>query len=131
MRHIWANSALRKTDATIALRPSDQAVSPLEPRFRPAIRHSVRVHAESMHEAAVLADESFANCYPGTSAWRPQATPCLGLDAAYSRRVIGRELDGALEVSLALAALCRAMSRRMLTPQLVLNSDRGGPVCRR
>jgi transposase InsO family protein len=44
---------------------------------------------------------------------------------AYSRRVIGWELDGTLEDSLTLAALRMALSRRAVTPQLVHHSDRG------
>jgi len=44
---------------------------------------------------------------------------------AYSRRVIGWELDGTLEDSLALAALRMALSRRTVTPELVHHSDRG------
>jgi putative transposase len=44
---------------------------------------------------------------------------------AYSRRVIGWELDGTLEDSLTLAALRRALSRRTVTPELVHHSDRG------
>ena len=44
---------------------------------------------------------------------------------AYSRRVIGWELDGTLEDSLTLAALRMALSRRTVTPQLVHHSDRG------
>ena len=44
---------------------------------------------------------------------------------AYSRRVIGWELDGTLEDSLTLAALRMALSRRTLTPELVHHSDRG------
>ena len=44
---------------------------------------------------------------------------------AYSRRVIGWELDGTLEGSLTLAALRMALSRRTVTPQLVHHSDRG------
>jgi transposase InsO family protein len=44
---------------------------------------------------------------------------------AYSRRVIGWELDVTLEDSLTLAALRRALSRRTVTPELVHHSDRG------
>jgi transposase InsO family protein len=44
---------------------------------------------------------------------------------AYSRRVIGWELDGTLEDSLTLAALRLALSRRTVTPELVHHSDRG------
>ena len=44
---------------------------------------------------------------------------------AYSRRVIGWELDGTLEDLLTLAALRMALSRRTVTPQLVHHSDRG------
>ncbi len=44
---------------------------------------------------------------------------------AYSRRVIGWELDSTLEDSLTLAALRRALSRRTVTPELVHHSDRG------
>lgn len=44
---------------------------------------------------------------------------------AYSRRVIGWELDGTLEDSLTLAALRMALSRRTVTPELVHHSDRG------
>ena len=44
---------------------------------------------------------------------------------AYSRRVIGWELDGTLEDSLTLAALRMALSRRTVTPALVHHSDRG------
>jgi putative transposase len=44
---------------------------------------------------------------------------------AYSRRVIGWELDGTLENSLTLAALRMALSRRAVTPELVHHSDRG------
>jgi transposase InsO family protein len=44
---------------------------------------------------------------------------------AYSRRVIGWELDSTLEDSLTLAALRMALSRRMVTPELVHHSDRG------
>ena len=44
---------------------------------------------------------------------------------AYSRRVIGWELDRSLEDSLPLAALRRALSRRMVQPGLVHHSDRG------
>lgn len=44
---------------------------------------------------------------------------------AYSRRVIGWELDGTLEGSLTLAALRMALSRRTVTPELVHHSDRG------
>ncbi|MFI5104959.1 MAG: IS3 family transposase [Terriglobales bacterium] len=44
---------------------------------------------------------------------------------AYSRRVIGWELDGTLEDSLTLAALRMALLRRMATPELVHHSDRG------
>jgi len=44
---------------------------------------------------------------------------------AYSRRVIGWELDGTLEDSLPLAALRMALSRRTVTPELVHHSDRG------
>ena len=44
---------------------------------------------------------------------------------AYSRRVIGWELDATLEDSLTLAALRMALSRRAVTPELVHHSDRG------
>jgi transposase InsO family protein len=44
---------------------------------------------------------------------------------AYSRRVIGWELDGTLEDLLTLAALRMALSRRTVTPELVHHSDRG------
>jgi transposase InsO family protein len=44
---------------------------------------------------------------------------------AYSRRVIGWELDGTLEDLLTLAALGMALSRRTVTPALVHHSDRG------
>lgn len=44
---------------------------------------------------------------------------------AYSRRVIGWELDGTLEDTLTLAALRMALSRRSVTPELVHHSDRG------
>jgi putative transposase len=44
---------------------------------------------------------------------------------AYSRRVIGWELDSTLEDTLTLAALRRALSRRTVTPELVHHSDRG------
>jgi transposase InsO family protein len=44
---------------------------------------------------------------------------------AYSRRVIGWELDGTLEDLLTLAALRMALSRRTVTPALVHHSDRG------
>jgi len=44
---------------------------------------------------------------------------------AYSRRVIGWELDATLEDSLPRAALRRALSRRTVTPELVHHSDRG------
>jgi transposase InsO family protein len=44
---------------------------------------------------------------------------------AYSRRVIGWELDSTLEDSLTLAALRMALSRRTVTPELVHHSDRG------
>jgi putative transposase len=44
---------------------------------------------------------------------------------AYSRRVIGWELDGTLEDWLTLAALRMALSRRTVTPELVHHSDRG------
>jgi putative transposase len=44
---------------------------------------------------------------------------------AYSRRVIGWEMDGTLEDSLTLAALRMALSRRTVTPELVHHSDRG------
>jgi transposase InsO family protein len=44
---------------------------------------------------------------------------------AYSRRVIGWELDGTLEDSLTLAALRMALLRRTVTPELVHHSDRG------
>ena len=44
---------------------------------------------------------------------------------AYSRRVIGWDLDATLEDSLTLAALRMALSRRTLTPELVHHSDRG------
>jgi putative transposase len=44
---------------------------------------------------------------------------------AYSRRVIGWELDGTLEDSLTLAAPRMALSRRTVTPELVHHSDRG------
>ena len=47
---------------------------------------------------------------------------------AYSRRVIGWELDGTLENSLTLAALRMALSRRTLTPDLVYHSDRGSSM---
>ena len=44
---------------------------------------------------------------------------------AYSRRVIGGELDRTLEDTLTLSALRRALARRMITPGLVHHSDRG------
>lgn len=44
---------------------------------------------------------------------------------AYSRRVVGWELDATLEDSLTLAALRMALSRRTVTPELVHHSDRG------
>jgi len=44
---------------------------------------------------------------------------------AFSRRVIGWELDSTLEDSLTLAALRMALSRRTVTPELVHHSDRG------
>ena len=44
---------------------------------------------------------------------------------AYSRRVIGWELDGTLKDWLTLAALRMALSRRTVTPELVHHSDRG------
>ena len=44
---------------------------------------------------------------------------------AYSRRVIGWELDNTLEDSLTLAALRMALSHRGVTPELVHHSDRG------
>jgi transposase InsO family protein len=44
---------------------------------------------------------------------------------AYSRRVIGWELDDTMEDSLTLAALRMALSRRTVTPELVHHSDRG------
>jgi putative transposase len=44
---------------------------------------------------------------------------------AYSRRVIGWELDATLEDTLTLAALRMALSRRGVTPELVHHSDRG------
>jgi transposase InsO family protein len=44
---------------------------------------------------------------------------------AYSRRVIGWELDATLEDSLTLAALRMALSGRTVTPELVHHSDRG------
>ena len=44
---------------------------------------------------------------------------------AYSRRVIGWELDVTLEDLLTLAALRMALSRRTVTPALVHHSDRG------
>jgi putative transposase len=44
---------------------------------------------------------------------------------AYSRRVIGWELDATLEDLLTLAALRMALSRRTVTPELVHHSDRG------
>lgn len=44
---------------------------------------------------------------------------------AYSRRVIGWELDSTLEDSLTLAALRMALSRRTVRPELVHHSDRG------
>jgi len=44
---------------------------------------------------------------------------------AYSRRVIGWELDATLEDWLTLAALRMALSRRTVTPELVHHSDRG------
>ncbi|HUQ90686.1 MAG TPA: IS3 family transposase [Bryobacteraceae bacterium] len=44
---------------------------------------------------------------------------------AYSRRVIGWELDRTLEDSLTLAALRMALSRRTVQPGLVHHSDRG------
>ena len=44
---------------------------------------------------------------------------------AYSRRVIGWELDATMEDSLTLAALRMALSRRTVTPELVHHSDRG------
>ena len=44
---------------------------------------------------------------------------------AYSRRVIGWALDRTLEDELTLAALRRALSRRLVEPGLVHHSDRG------
>jgi len=44
---------------------------------------------------------------------------------AYSRRVIGWELDSTMEDSLTLAALRMALSRRTVRPELVHHSDRG------
>jgi len=44
---------------------------------------------------------------------------------AYSRRVIGWEIDDTLEDSLTLAALRMALSRRAVTEELVHHSDRG------
>ena len=44
---------------------------------------------------------------------------------AYSRRVIGWELDATLEDTLTLAALRMALARRTVTPDLVHHSDRG------
>ena len=44
---------------------------------------------------------------------------------AYSRRVIGWDLDSTLEDSLTLAALRMALSQRRVTPELVHHSDRG------
>ena len=44
---------------------------------------------------------------------------------AYSRLVIGWELDGTLEDSLTLAALHMALSRHTVTSELVHHSDRG------
>jgi transposase InsO family protein len=44
---------------------------------------------------------------------------------AYSRRVIGWELDRTLEDSLTLSALRMALSRRVVAPGLVHHSDRG------
>jgi transposase InsO family protein len=44
---------------------------------------------------------------------------------AYSRRVIGWELNSTLEDSLTLVALRMALSRRTVTPELVHHSDRG------
>ena len=44
---------------------------------------------------------------------------------AYSRRVIGWELDRTLETKLTLAALRMALSRRSIQPGLVHHSDRG------
>jgi len=44
---------------------------------------------------------------------------------AYSRRVIGWELDRTLEARLPLAALRRALARRTVSPGLVHHSDRG------
>ena len=44
---------------------------------------------------------------------------------AYSRRVIGWELDRTMEDSLTLAALRMALSRRVIQPGLVHHSDRG------
>lgn len=44
---------------------------------------------------------------------------------AYSRRVIGWELDSTLEDTLTLAALRMALSWRTVTPELVHHSDRG------
>jgi transposase InsO family protein len=44
---------------------------------------------------------------------------------AYSRRVIGWDLDATLQDTLTLAALRMALSRRTLTPELVHHSDRG------
>ena len=44
---------------------------------------------------------------------------------AYSRRVIGWELDRTMEDSLTLAALRMALSRRLVQPGLVHHSDRG------
>ena len=44
---------------------------------------------------------------------------------AYSRRVIGWDLDSTLEDTLTLAALRMALSQRRVTPELVHHSDRG------
>ena len=44
---------------------------------------------------------------------------------AYSRRVVGWELDRTLEAKLTLAALRMALSRRTVSPGLVHHSDRG------
>lgn len=46
---------------------------------------------------------------------------------AYSRRVIGWELDRTLEDRLTLAALRMALARRTVSPELVHHSDRGVP----
>jgi transposase InsO family protein len=48
---------------------------------------------------------------------------------AYSRRVIGWELGQTLEAKLAVAALDRALSGRVLTPGIVHHSDRGIQYC--